>query len=255
MRKPVLLMALALAGYGPAMAQYAPAPPKPQVRGQEHYTGCLALAGSNPAQAKRAAENWQKNGGAEAASHCLGVALLNLGQYKKAARLLTDTASKSQIKHPGLRANMFAQAANAWIIAGDDARAAGLLNQSIALAPKEPDYRIDRAIALASQGKDWEALDDLNEAITIAPGRVDALTFRASAWRRVGSMDLAAQDAEKALSLRPDYPEALLERGLIRAAAGDVTGARADWQHILRIAVEGPLTDAARRNLKRLDGR
>ena len=70
---------------------------------------------------------------------------------------------------------------------------------------------------------------------------------------RVEALDLARQDIDAVLAARPDNPDALLERGLIRKALGDRDDARADWLTVLEIAVEGPLTDAARRNIEQMD--
>ena len=216
------------------------------------YMHCIALSQTKPAIAKKIAQNIKENIGEEAANHCLGVALINLGQHKKAASLLTKTAENSKLSDPELLANMFAQAANAWIIAGNDTQALELLNRAITLVPEEPDYLIDRAVALALQNKYWESLDDLNEVISMKPERVDALTFRANAWRKVGSIELAAQDIKKALELKPNYPEALLESGLINAEQGNKAAARADWTKIVKFNVSKPLTIAAKKNLQKL---
>lgn len=140
-------------------------------------------------------------------------------------------------------------------MAGQSATAEKLLTDALALRPGDVELRIDRSIARAAQGRYWEALDDLNAALDRVPDRADALTFRASAWRHVGAPPLARQDIDRALALRPDDPDALLERGLIRKAAGDRAGARADWLRVLEVAVEGPLTDAARRHLEAIDVR
>jgi regulator of sirC expression with transglutaminase-like and TPR domain len=169
--------------------------------------------------------------------------------------MLEELADRTDAKQPVLKARLYGQAGNAWMIDGAPAMSEKLLTRALAIRPDDADLRIDRAIARGTQKKYWDALDDLNVALDNAPDRPDALTFRASAWRQVGSAELAQQDIDRALQLRPDFPDALLERGLIRQATDDRAGARADWLRILEIAVEGPVSDAARRNLEKLDVR
>lgn len=249
-----LIAVLALSGLtSPALGQKPQDQYTPRSQDEHEYTACLSLAGSRPKEAQSAALAWRDKGGGHAALHCLAIAVLNLGEYEEGARLIGRVAEEMPADRPALKGDLFAQAANGWMIAGKDARAEQMLSAAIKYNPASADHRIDRAIARASQGKDWEALDDLQEALTLAPNRADALTFRASAWRRVGSLDLAAQDVASALRLKPEFPDALIERGLIRKARGDITGARADWQRVLEIAVEGPLTEAARKNLEAMD--
>ena len=236
----------------PALAQRAP-DLSPQSAEAREYSACMRLARAKPAEARQSALAWRARGGGNPALHCIAVALLGLGEYSQSARMLEELAASSAADRPDLRAGLLAQAANGWIIAGRPQTAARLLGDALALQPENIDFMIDRSIALASLGKNWEALDDLNRALERAPDRLDALTFRASAWRRVEALDLARQDIDAVLAARPDNPDALLERGLIRKAQGDRDGARADWLKVLEIAIEGPLTDAARRNIEQMD--
>ena len=252
MKKLVIFTLISIGVCTPTFAQFNIQEPEQIQQKKIKYMRCIALSESDPVSAKKMAQNWKKNSDVEAANHCLGIALINLGQHKEAASLLTLTANNSKLKNPELLANMFAQAANAWILAGNDTRAMELLNKAITLVPKEPDYLIDRAIALAGQSRYWEALDNLNEAVNIEPTRIDALTFRANAWRRVGSIELAEQDINEVLKLQPNYPEALLERGLINATRGNMEAARSDWIKILTYNVNGPVNTAAKKNLQKL---
>jgi regulator of sirC expression with transglutaminase-like and TPR domain len=54
---------------------------------------------------------------------------------------------------------------------------------------------------------------------------------------------------ERALAMAPDHPGALLERGILRKAAGDNAGARADWRAVLKRHPKSPAADAARQHL------
>ncbi len=225
----------------------------PRSQEAREYSACMHLARTNPKAGQETALAWRKRGGGDPAIHCVAVALLGMGQYSQSARMMEELAAASSGKRPDLRAGLLAQAANGWIIAGRPQTAATLLERALALLPDNIEMMIDRSIALAALGKYWDALDDLNRVLELAPGRIDALTFRASAWRRVEAYDLARQDIDAVLAAQPQTPDALLERGLIRKAQGDREGARADWLKVIEIAVKGPLTDAARRNIETMD--
>ncbi|NKB18974.1 MAG: tetratricopeptide repeat protein [Alphaproteobacteria bacterium] len=227
----------------------------PKSTAAREYAACMALARSKPKAAHESALAWRKKGGGDAAIHCIAVSLLGLGQYSQAARMLEELADQPNPKRPDLRAGLYGQSANAWNIAGRPQTAAKLLTKAIKLQPDNLDLLIDRSIAHAGLGQYWKSLDDLNLVVEKAPDNADALIFRASAWRKVGTLDLAEQDIVAALALKPDDPDGLLERGLIRKAQGEIAAARKDWLRVLEISVEGPLTEAARRNLETIDVR
>ena len=223
----------------------------PQSAQARQYQACMALTRRDPKAAHESALAWQQKGGGDAAVHCVAAALLELGHSGQAGQMMAELAAR--MERASLKADLLSQAANAWLIAGQPQRSETLLTEALRLAPKDVEMLLDRGVVRASLGKYWEALDDLNEAVDQGPNRADALTFRASAWRRVEALELAEKDVAAALKRRPDYPEALLERGLIHEARGNAAGARSDWQRVLEIAIEGPLTEAARRNLESMD--
>jgi tetratricopeptide (TPR) repeat protein len=227
--------------------------PAPRSAEARHYAACMALARKDPKAAHASALAWRNKGGGDAAIHCVAVALLGLGQHGQAGQMMEELAARTEDKRGALKAGLLSQAANAWLIAGKPQRAAKLLTGALGLVPRDVEVLLDRSIARAMLGKYWEALDDLNEALERDPDRADALTFRASAWRHVDALDLADNDIAAALKHRPDFPDGLLERGLIRKARGDRAGARADWLRVLEIAIEGPLTETARRYLENMD--
>jgi tetratricopeptide (TPR) repeat protein len=229
--------------------------PVPRSENARQYSACMALARKVPKAAQDSALAWHEKGGGDAAVHCGAVALLGLGEYEQAGLTMQELAARIDASRTKLKAGLLGQAANAWLIAGRPKKAETLLTEALQLLPKDVETLVDRSIARASMGKYWDALDDLNDALDRSPNRADVLTFRAAAWRHVDALDLAQQDITAALKQRPIYPDSLLERGLIRQARGDLAGARADWLHVLDIAVEGPLTEAARRHLEAIDVR
>jgi regulator of sirC expression with transglutaminase-like and TPR domain len=84
------------------------------------------------------------------------------------------------------------------------------------------------------------------------PGNVDALIFRATAWRNLEGWNQAHADVAKALALDAGRPEAYLERGLLKAAGGDMIGAKTDWEYVLRLNPQGVVANAAQQNLKKI---
>jgi tetratricopeptide (TPR) repeat protein len=227
----------------------------PKSTAAREYAACMAIARSNSKAAHESALAWRKKGGGDAAIHCIAVALLGMGQYSQAARMMEELAGQPNPGRPDLRAGLYGQSANAWNIAGRPQTAVRLLTKAIKLQPGNLDLLIDRSIAHAGLGKYWKSLDDLNVVVAKEPDNVDALIFRASAWRKVGTLDLAKQDIITALALKPNDPDGLLERGLIRKAQGEIAAARKDWLRVLEISVKGPLTEAAQRNLETIDVR
>ena len=246
----VVMAVLSMAGAGAAAAQgLAMQGPEAERR----YTACMQLARKDAGQAQTAAAEWHAKGGGAAAMHCLSVALLSLGYYQQAAENMEALARGKHKLSAALRSDLYGQAGNAWSIAGKPARALRAQSAALKLRPDDADLLIDRGITLAGSARYWDALDDLNRALEIAPGRVEALVFRAAAWRRLDSLELAEEDIRRALRRAPENRDALLERGLIFEARGDFAAARADWLRVLEPAADGPLAEAARGYLERID--
>jgi len=215
------------------------------------YQNCLSLANLNPTAALGVATEWSKAKGGAPAEHCLAMALVELKRYPEAATRL-DALGRAPDMGP-LRASVFDQAGNAWMLAGDAAKAVASFSAALALSGNDADLYADLARAQAMR-KAWRDVEsDLNAALAIQPGRVDFLILRASALTAQGKLRQARDDADAALRIRPNSAEALVQRGDIARAAGDVAGARRDYDSALKIAGGGETADAARSGLAELD--
>lgn len=214
------------------------------------YAACMATARSDPAAAEAQAKAWFEQGGSGAAEHCQAVALIGLGRYTEAGELLERLARALPQTEATTIADLFGQAAQAWMLAGSYDRAIAVLDQSVKLAPYDVEFRIDRAVAKASGGKYWESIDDLNEAAEMAPGRNDILVLRATAYRFVEAPELALEDLDRVLASDPRNADALFERGMLHAMAGEIENARAAWQQVLQVAPGSPTAEAAKANLE-----
>jgi len=209
---------------------------------------CRALLQRDPEAARSLAQRWEAEGGGDGARHCLALAILALGQPVQAAERLEQLATRSQAG-AAARAAVFAQATQAWLMAGLPARAYAAATLALTLAPEDVDLLIDRAVALGAFGRYREAVEDLDRALAIEADRAEALVFRAAAWRHLDRAALALRDIERALALSPTNAEALLERGIIRHLRGDPAGARADWERTIELAPGSAAADLATQNL------
>lgn len=234
-----------------ALAAQSAAPSPSAVEAQEAtYDRCLTLAKTDPGAARDMAAKWSAQGGAHPADHCYAVALIGLRQYKPAAERLDKLAVAMLTVAPdSLRAEVLDQAGQAWLLAGDAARAYNDTGAALALAPNNPDILIDRAEAAGEAGWYDKAVADLNDVLKADPRRVDALIYRATAYRALNKLDPALADADAAVRLAPSSAQAVLERGNIRGLKGDVEGARHDWQTTMTLAPGSAAALAAKANL------
>src|SRR4051812_29083761 len=229
-----------------------PGPPRSAEANAASYERCMKLARAEPEAGRRQAQEWQRKGGGHPADHCFAVALVGLRQYKEAAGRL-EALGQAMVRAPeSLRAEVFDQAGQAWMLAGDPAHAYAAASLALELRPDDPDLLLDRAEAAGAAGWYDKAVPDLDRVLKADPSRIDALIYRAAANRVLERLDPAFDDISQALKLAPDSVPALLERGNIRSLRGDAEGARLDWERIATASPGSPAAAAARKNLERL---
>ncbi len=151
------------------------------------------------------------------------------------------------------RATVYGQADQAWLMAGDPARARAAAILALSLSPDDPDLLIDSSVAAALLERYDDAVDDLSRALDLDPKRPDALVLRAAAWRHTGHLDLAQDDVDRALAQDPESPEGYLERGILRQRRGEWAGARNDWTRARSLAPDSATSDLAEQNLALLE--
>src|SRR5262249_14801946 len=138
------------------------------------------------------------------AEHCLAVALIGLREYKTAATRL-EALAQAMLRAPAaLRAEVLDQAGQAWLLAGDPARAYAAAGAALTLLPNDPDLLVDRAEAAGTAGWYDKAVDDLDRVLKASPKRLDALIYRATANRVLKRLDRAWSDIDQALKLSPN---------------------------------------------------
>jgi tetratricopeptide (TPR) repeat protein len=213
----------------------------------------MKLAQQTPKAALKQAMEWEKAGGGDAARHCVANAYMGLKQFDDAAMELERIAQTLPQEQAPLMAQLFLQAADAWMNINDLDRALNDVNQGLKLNKNSVDLLVRRAYIYGNQDKYFEALDDLNAAYDLTSDRSEILTLRAKAYRKLGQPDLAKDNVEMALKADPNDPDALLERGTQRAEAGDKDGAREDWLKLIEIAPDSYAAEGARTGLAAID--
>jgi tetratricopeptide (TPR) repeat protein len=233
-----------------------PLPPvPPRITTGLEYDRCLGMLADDPEGAAALADTWTRRGGSEGAAHCLALSRIALGDPATAAADLERLGSgpASGALPPVTRTALLTQATQAWLMAGNPARAQAAATLALALAPDDAGILTERAIAASLLERFAAVVDDASHALRTDPSRADALVLRAAARRHLGQEAEALADANAALAIDPDNQEALLERGILRQRRRDDAGARADWQRAVDLAPDSAAADLARQNLALLE--
>jgi tetratricopeptide (TPR) repeat protein len=220
--------------------------------GAKQYQHCIQLARSQPDEGYQEGLAWATMGGGEAARHCQAVALIGQRDFENGAAKLEELARNSKASER-VRAGMYAQAGQAWLLAHQPDRAFADQTQALALVPGAPDLLVDRSQSQAEQ-KDYQgALNDLNQALSTSPNRIDALIFRATAKRYLDDLPGAKADIAQALKLDDHDPDAWLEDGIEKRLEDDRDGARRSWANVLSLAPQSEAAITAKKDLDLLD--
>jgi regulator of sirC expression with transglutaminase-like and TPR domain len=169
-----------------------------------------------------------------------------MGDQVEGAQELETLAREMTGQSPALRAEILAQAGQAYQAVRLADRALAVQNAAILLDPRNPEIWIDRSITYAGVGAYREAAGDLTRALALAPTRSDILELRAAAWRQLEDFKAAIADADAALHLAPQSAQALFERGMARRSMGDRARGDADLRAVLTISPAGALAARAR---------
>ncbi|MFO1159300.1 MAG: hypothetical protein U1E60_10715 [Reyranellaceae bacterium] len=236
---PVLLAA------APAAGQKFQTPLDPPPDHTKRYADCLKQARSDPLKALPLAEKWHADGGGLAARHCVAVAMFQAGRYPQAAAQFEAIARDMGQDRPWVRAELWAQAGQAFMEAGAADKAAEAQSRALEIKSNDAELWVERALSYAAMLAWPRVISDLDRALTLKPNNVEILVLRAAAWRNAGNPTRALEDANRALKVSADHSEALLERGFANLALGHRPQANADFDKVLRLVPPG--SPAARR--------
>jgi len=249
---PFLLM---LQTAAPA-ASAAPAPAAPQVSAADkaRYEACVDLATGSPARGEAEATKWKGEKGGYLARQCLGMAQVNLKRWAEAAATLTEAAYMAEQARDGRASYFWAQAGNAWLVAGDAAKARGALDSALSPGTLEGlllgEAYLDRARAAVALGDASAARDDLDRALQIVPDDPLAWLLSATLARKGNDLMRAKKDIAEALRRSPDDASVQLEAGNIAALDGNSADAQSAWRRVVSLAPGSPMADAARKALE-----
>ncbi len=209
------------------------------------YQECMSLARQEPLRALPMADTWKGQGGGFGARHCKAVAMFEAGRQAEAAAEFESIARDMGQERPGLRAELLAQAGQAWSAAGQADKAAAAQSRALDLKSNDADLWVDRGLSYATLNQWSRAVSDFDRALALRPNTVEILVLRAAAWRKAGDAGRALADAQLALKIAPDNTDALLERAFTSLARGDKASAQSDFNKVLSLVP--PDSEAARR--------
>ncbi len=252
---------------GAAMAQDAA---HPSTKDEDRYAACIDMADRSPDKGINLALAWIADGGGVPARHCEAYGLARMGEHAEAAARFLKIAEdmrigrdmpirmgKRVVASAPMLADMYDQAANAWLLAGEIVRAEDTIDLALTLVPKntpqEYELVLDRA-RIAAADEDFQlALSDLDYVLKGDPGRKDILVLVAAAARGVGDFMRANRALADFQAVFPKQAAGYLELGNLRHAEGDKEAARKAWLKVLLLEDHGPNADAARANIERMD--
>ena len=177
----------------------------------ERFSHCVALIDEDAGRAYEEAMAWAADGQAVGAYRCAAMALIAQNRASEGARRLDSLGSAVNPAETAMRAELFSQAGNAWLLAREPARARSSFTRAITTIGSDPvqlpDLLIDRARAYAME-EDWRhAEEDLSRALDIRANDALALRLRAAARMHQRSFSLAEADAQQALRLAANEDE------------------------------------------------
>jgi tetratricopeptide (TPR) repeat protein len=217
------------------------------------YDDCVELVGSDPARAEVEAHRWEQAGGGTPAQHCRALALLAQGAERRAAELMIRIAAEDRTLPDEVRSEMLVEAGEIYLGLGDLAAGRRTASDALLLA-REPRAALTLSARLKADAGDWRgAVNDLDGALSRGEPDARLLVLRASAHRQMGDPVAARADLLWAAEIAPEEPAIWLERGTLEAAGGDRDTARAAWLRTIELDREGPLGEAARLRLQRME--
>ena len=258
----LLAPALLLSQAASPAAKPAPKPaPKPAAAGPAdngaRLQRCIATIATDPVAARAEAGRWRMAGGGAAARDCAGLAFAAEKNWPAAATEFETAAHEAQLARNDRAATYWAQGGNAWLAAGDPARARVALDSALTAGTltglQLGEARLDHARALVAAGDLASARTDIDLALTTAGADPLAWLLSATLSRRMGNLPRARGDIAEALKRSADDPSVQLEAGNIAAQSGDEPAARTAWGEAARLAPDTPVGRSAVAALAQFD--
>ena len=220
------------------------APADPAIARQFDF--CFDAALTDPADGIAVANRWVLDGGGYLAQQCLGFAEAERGNWAAAEAAFVKAANSGELAGYPRTANLWAQAGNAALAAGEAARALAHLDAALVQGSlsglDRGEVHLDRARALVALSQLDAAKQEFVHVHELAADDPLGWLLSATLARRQGDLVTAKNDIAVAARLAGDDPAVALEAANIAAAAGDWSEARANWERTMTL---GPQSDAA----------
>jgi tetratricopeptide (TPR) repeat protein len=252
----VILAFLALAAVQTASPPAA-APPSTQAPvanpEEARLRACAGLARTDPERAVQQAQTWMGQQGGLPARQCLGLALVALQRWASAANVYEQSAREAESRNQSVRADLWVQAANAWLAAGESDRALQAIESALATPNLTTELRgealIDRARAQVALGHADIARQDIDRALQQVPADPFAWYLSAALARRENNLARAQADIAHAAQLAPDDPDVTLLSGTIAGQAGNMAEAERLYRRVVQSAPDSEAGRAAAASL------
>ena len=206
----------------------------------DRFRRCADLARTEPQRAVETAEAWRAAGGGLQARQCLGLAYAALERWPAAATAFEQAALAADSSRDPAGADFRVQAGNAWLAAGEPARALKAFDSALAAPTLMPELRgevhLDRARAAVATGDLAAARADLDKGLQLVPGDAFGWYLSAALARRQDDLGRAQDDIARAVSLAPEDAAILLEAGNIAGVSGEKEAAMGLYARAARLA-------------------
>lgn len=258
-----LLFSLALLQSAPATVDPTVGDPVPLagprtlgILDADRFDRCHDLATEDPLSGMAEAQRWLVQGGGYVARQCLGFAQAKGGLYDAATESFVTAASDAEVARDWRSANLWAQAGNAALAAGDPERAKRHLDAALAQSRLSGvqlgEAHLDRARAALALEQWPAARSDLDVAAEHAAQDPLIWLLSATLARRQGDLFRAQADISVAAQLGPRDPAIALEAGNIAAAGDHLDAAQRSWESAATLGGEAPAGVTARARLAEL---
>ncbi|MGA9583133.1 MAG: hypothetical protein WBR13_14325 [Allosphingosinicella sp.] len=253
------LLALAVAAQIPAGQVPAGAPAGPVDTPANRYRDCLALARTAPALAAGKAQAWLGSGGGVMAAQCLGLALSAQEKWTEAAAAFEAAARDADSKQDRRRGDLWVEAGNARLAAGDAAAARKAFDSALAaktLIPQlEGEVHLDLGRTAVALGDPAGARVQIDKGLELVPKDPFGWYLSAALARKQNDLALARDHIAKAAALAPDDAAILLEAGNIAGLSGEKDAALGLYARAARIAPDSEGGKAARAAIEANEGK
>ncbi|HEX6377099.1 MAG TPA: tetratricopeptide repeat protein [Allosphingosinicella sp.] len=232
------------------LALAAAAPAGPVDTPQNRYRACLALTRAAPARAAGQAQAWLSSGGGIDAAQCLGLAWSVQEKWPEAAAAFEAAARDAEARQDRRRGDLWVEAGNAWLAAGDAARAGKAFEAALAtrlLIPQlEGEVHLDLARAAVASNDLAAARRHIDKGLALVPKDPFAWYLSAALARREDDLGRAQEHIARAVALAPDDAPILLEAGNIAGVSGEKDAALGLYARAARAAPDSEAGRAAR---------